>query len=258
MKIEASGHIIIVGDFNPSDTIQIIAEIVYDRRNDGQEPQIVCCFRGNDNNPLDKFKDELRGAIVRYSQVGDSGFTQKVFTDVSAREAEHIYVMCNNDITAIGVIGALSRLRTKARVALILREQSSAELVPETNLLLRLIPPMQAKIAVREMEDPGTGAALAELSDVQSGETIFTLKIPFPPHTSVGHETSFGKIRKIFEEIFGSRAILIGFSDPGGKPNIRPREEARVLEGARLLYISDRDLTAEDEGTFRKASLKIF
>lgn len=244
MPTSAKNHVLILGDFNPVRISELLGNIVFDRKDDGANLEIVCCFRNTgDKNPFEGELSQFHGVTPEYLQAGSKGFGVKTLEAANAQHAHHIYVTTDDDTSAIGIIGALSRVVKTASVAVLLREKASAEMVPATNLDIRIILPVQAMLAVREMEDPGSGAAISELLDVENGESIYSLLL------NTDAMILFGVAKEVFERLVGSKAILLGTArhEKGNwKPRLRPPMNHELGQGDRLVYIADQDLS-EDE-----------
>ena len=256
VSTRAKDHILVIGDFSPTRTLQLLGNIIHDRKNDGSVPPIVCCFSNTgDRNPFERYSNGLDGVVPEYHQSGEAGFTQQTFSDINAKAASQIYVAFEKDNSALGVIGSLSRLGIKAEVAVLLREAESAELVPETSMELRVIPPIQPVLAVREMEDPGTGVAAAHLLDVTKGESLFSMEVG-----KDGEALPYGQVCSKFDGFFQGAAKLIGIVSPengGWKPDCLPTPDSKFKPGSRLLYIGKRDASKEEEVEFKTSLLKV-
>jgi voltage-gated potassium channel len=245
VKTTAKNHILVIGDFNAVRVGELLGNAIYDRKDDGQhDVAVVCCFRNTgDKNPFDGDLTFIHGVMPEYVQAGPNGFTLKTFQAAKAADAHHIYVMTDDDTTAIGIVGALSHLNVKAPVAVLLREKSSEELIPDTKLDLRIILPAQAMLAVREMEDPGAGAAVAELIDVERDESIYSFEVV------VDGVREYKTARTAFETIFGDRGILLGIARRNGagwKTTLRAPAHEAVHAGDRIIYVADADFNQDD------------
>ena len=248
MPTQEKNHVIIVGDFHPQRTMQLLGNLTYDRSDDSVSTSIICAFRNTgDKNPFEQYKDLLNGHAPEYHQIGSEGVTRRTFADINAAEAAHIYVMYNDDISAVGFIGALSRVKTNAHIALLLREPENAELVPRTSLNIRVIHPVQPYLAVREMEDPGTGAIVSQLMDVTKEGSLFSVDIR-------GLAQPYSSVRAALKSVCPA-GMPIGYVVPhegDWQSFVTPSDDALLPRGSRLVYIAPRDLTGEQEASFRK------
>lgn len=256
MPTRATNHIVVIGDYHHTRTLELLGNLIHDRKNDQSKmPPIVCMFRNTgDENPFTREIAELEGIIPEYHQAPHNGFNPRAFADVNIEQAVQVYVSFEDDMAAIAVVGALSRTglaKTQSSVAILLRESSNEDLIPNTDLNLQIIRPVQQALAVRELEDPGAGQAVADLIDVRKGSTLFSVVLPYP-----GLDASYRAVRECFHQVFESRVLPIGFSVKGAsgwEASLNPSDDARVKEGNRLLYIAKEDLSDKEASSFSEA-----
>ena len=251
MPTHAKGHIVILGDWDPARTPALVRNILFDREDDGERSYIVGCFRNTgDRNPFERLASLFKGNLPEYIQANGSGFSREVLGSANVEQASQIYIALEDDAAAIGMVCGLSRLAIKAPVVLMVRDRAISDLLPPVSFDLRIIYPIQATLAVREMEDPGTAQALEHLSDVSVGEAIYSLPV------TVQNGTEFLKVGDVFTRMFGDEALLLGFANRRGGshiPHIRPPKTEVVGNGDRVLYIADRDFSDEQVRAFNLA-----
>jgi len=246
MPTDATGHILVLGDYHPFQTRALIANAVKERQDDHWDtlPTVVGCFSNTgDRNPFTRASD-YHGVLPEYVQAAEGGINRKTIEDAGATRASQIYVSAVEDARAIGIICLLSQFRPTARVVLLLREQESAELVPDCALELSIITPMQALVATREMADPGTASAIVELLE-PGGNSFFSLRRP-----ENAPAKSFEDIKQCFDRRFGGTAILLGISQKNGRGDVtklNPPPTTLVSAGDGLLYIAEHDLSPQEE-----------
>ncbi|KND51831.1 MAG: hypothetical protein ABA06_01055 [Parcubacteria bacterium C7867-001] len=258
MPTKLSGHILVLGDYHPVRTDDLLSNAILDRQDDGSHPHVVGCFRNTgDRNPFVRPQD-YHGITPEYVQAAASGFNMRILEEAGAERASHIYVNCEDDNTAIGLVCLLSRMQIKARVGLILQEYASAELVPACPLELQIIKPIQAVLAVRAMEDPGTEAAIRMLLTTGGTKSMHSLEIT-GMQVSAEH-VSFGSVRAAFENLFKDGALLLGFTrvESGAPvPYLMPNSAELVRQNDRLLYIADKDFSAMEEQSFNSVFSRV-
>lgn len=240
MPTHAHDHLLVIGDYDPVNTRNLLINAVNDAQDDGRVPTVVGCFRNTgDKNPFLGVNGFGR-ATLEYVQTLPSGFTLDTFKKANAEQARHIYVMADDDAMAIGIICMLSHLSIPCRVALILKQESSVAMVPQCNLDLAIIRPVTAALAVREMEDPGTASAIQELLSVGVGHSLYSLRVK----TTVA---KYGVASSLLRTLSNGAALPIGFSrqDVEGVWSVRmsPSDYDLVSFNDCLLYIAERDLS---------------
>lgn len=252
MPTKASQHILVLGDYHPVQTPGLIREAVADRLDDGHTTTcVVGCFRNlGDKNPFEQ-PSEYPATDLTYIQAGTTGFNQKTLLDAGADRAAQIYICTNDDAAALGLLSILSRIGTSARIVVLLREEESRESVPVTMLDVHVILPVQTMLAVREMGDPGTGAAIQELLTI-GGMTLYSIELSQPDTISY----------QLAKETFGSHfpnAILMGIctmgESSGWVSTMNPDPETKVRGNDRLVYMAKRDIQPDAERAFQKALL---
>jgi voltage-gated potassium channel len=252
MSTKHGEHVLVVGDYHAIRTDTLLSNAILDHLDDGKQPKVVGCFRNTgDRNPFTRTGD-YHGIVPEYVQA-DATFNRRALQAANVEGASHIYVMCDEDATAIGIICLLSQFNVSAPVALVLREPASIEMIPECQLRLRVITPVQSALAVREMEDPGTNVVIQELVSTGRTESIHSLCIEQAPTNGCGE---YSGVKASFERKFGEQALLIGFVRTVGKtdvPHIRPAGNTKMLAGDRLIYIADKDFSEGDERDFNRA-----
>lgn len=245
MPTNKSGHILVLGDYHPVKTKSLIQNAAADIIDDGRKAIVVGCFRNTgEKNPFDRHSD-YPDFLPDYIQVGDGGFNRQSLLDAGAHTAAQIYISAADDALSIGIVGFLSRLNCSARVVLLLHEEASTEGIPDTNLDLHVIPPVQSLLAVREMGDPGTGAAVIELLST-GGSTIYSIALT--------EASTYRIARAAFEGAFG-HAILLGYCSQDDDREwvsnlVVADQEAALRKGDRLIYMAGKDLTSVEEELF--------
>lgn len=252
MPTKARQHILVLGDYHPVQTPGLIREAVADRLDDGHATTcVVGCFRNlGDKNPFEQ-SAEHPGTDLTYIQAGTTGFNRKTLLDAGADRAAQIYICTNDDAAALGMLSILSRIGTGARIVVLLREEESRESVPVTLLDVHVILPVQTMLAVREMGDPGTGAAIQELLTI-GGMTLYSIEL--------SHEgmISYHTAKQAFEGHFPG-AILMGIctmgDSSGWTSTLNPKSETNLHAGDRLIYMAGRDIQPNEERVFQNSLL---
>ena len=215
-------------------------------------PAIVCMFRNTgDGDPFNRSSPDLQGVEPEYHQAPKNGFNAQALVDVNVEGAILVYVSFEDDMSALAAICALSRtnlVKTHARIGVLLRESSNEELIPQTDLNLALIKPVQQALVVRELEDPGTGQMIADLIDVRQGNGFFSAVLSWP-----GLATSYKTVRECFGQMFGERVLVVGLSKKVGSgwhSVSNPPASAQMEDGDRIVYIAAQDLSDEEVESF--------
>ncbi len=246
MPTDAIDHIVVVGDYDSADVRNLLTNAIADATDDGKTPTIVGCFRNTgEHNPFHG-KTGYGRAKLEYVQASSSGFTRQVLCDAGVERARQIYVTAADDTVAIGVVCILSQLRVRSRVAVILRKEESVDMVPHSGLDLVVVRPVTAALAVREMEDPGTGSVIQELLSAGVGHSLYSCPVRLA--------RTYGEAEELCRNAFGSRMIVLGFSrkDAHGawQPSLAPDRSTQLEENDQLIYVAERDLSSEEEGRF--------
>ena len=121
-------------------------------------------------------------------------------------------------------------------------------MIPQTDLNLALIKPVQQALVVRELEDPGTGQMIADLIDVRQGNGFFSAVLSWP-----GLATSYKTVRECFGQMFGERVLVVGLSKKVGSgwhSVSNPPASAQMEDGDRIVYIAAQDLSDEEVESF--------
>ena len=224
MRYDYEGHVIVLGDYSPVRSTQIVSNV----RVDDPRTPVVCAFRNTgDHDP------EIPG--TEYYQVREPSPGTRTLEDLNAWAASKIFVNMEDDMAAIGVVCALSRRDTRARVALMLRDPDNQALIPHLALDVNVILPMQAVMAVRELKDTGVACVIGDLLDMTRSQNVY--------RTSTSYSGRWGDLRGAFE--VGHRdSLLLGWvDDADSHVNPAPDDQA---EG-RLVYIARRRLADAEE-----------
>lgn len=247
MATTKTKHILLVGDFHPLKTRTLLKEAVADWNDGGRTPSVVGCFRNTgDRNPFDR--DAVEKVHPEYVQAAN-GFNRAILLDAGVEHASEIYVFADDDTTAIGIVSIMSRLTVSARVVLLLQEEANVESVPEVDLDLHVIPPIQAVLAVREMGDPGTNVTIRELLS-SGGPTIYSVAL-------TEASTSYADAKHTFGTLFPN-TILIGYcrmnTDGTWKPElVTAAGDAQIGQGDCLVYLATHDLSDTERTSFNRA-----
>ncbi len=237
-------HILVIGDYHPLNTKIILQNAIADWKDDGRKPRVVGCFRNTgDANPFDKH-EEYPHVHPSYVQANGEGFTQDTLRACGADKASQIYVMTTDDITSIGIVSLLSRIGTKARIVVLLNQDQNHDVFPNTGLDLNIVRPVQALLAVREMEDPGTSAVASELLST-GGATMYSFVADLPKGLD------FEYVQRLFMRTFLGM-VLLGFSrltDGVWVPHLAV-QEGILKPGDRLVYMASHDLGPSEEAKF--------
>lgn len=237
-------HILVVGDYHRIDTKSILQNAIADWKDDGRKPRVVGCFRNTgDANPFDKH-EEYPDVHPSYVQANGEGFNQDTLRACGADRASQIYVMTTDDVTSIGIVSLLSRMGTKARIVVLLNQDQNHDAFPNTGLNLNIVRPVQALLAVREMEDPGTSAVASELLST-GGTTMYSYLLK----SNCRKGLTFESLRDGFVQIY-PEAILLGFtrlSEGVWVPHLAV-QKSEVLEASdQLIYMANCDLKPAQE-----------
>lgn len=240
----SSQHILVIGDYHRIDTKSILQNAIADWKDDGRKPRVVGCFRNTgDANPFDKHED-YPDVHPSYVQANGEGFNQNTLRACGADRASQIYVMATDDITSIGIVSLLSRMGTKARIVVLLNQDQNHDVFPNTGLNVNIVRPVQALLAVREMEDPGTSAVASELLST-GGATMYSY--PLKPNCREG--LTFGLLKEIFDQTYPD-ATLLGFtrySEGVWVPHLVVQKSEALKASDQLIYMAGCDLKPAQE-----------